>query len=786
MRVVVVSASSASGTRLPLDEFSRRRKANRLGDLSAGFRGPGSLPPSDLGSGISDDRNIFRSPTAPPTASIMSRELPQDHRSRPLANLSNVQQDAPIPWSSFQTQNPTTAWVSDPAVRPPSSTSTLTFADTTSTADPFLSQADRNDLEFTNTQFTRSSRASPSPDSSQYRSSAKPRGAKSWKPLDLTQIEDSENAPSAPENPNLTTNQAPYAVYPPFHYQPRGLTGQRPTSSQPSGPVPPTMLPSSSSQYANPRHNYNSSHQFQPLPSQTARPYVGQNFAPTYPYGQGSLAHHWSNMYSGGRVAQVFGSTLPGPEFLEHVVGARDGQVQFIQHPNGDVSAHQWTEALYHWTNLGQYSNIRKRIEGQLASDRIRGQYSSMLSQLDAVAYFRAVAIQRDPESGHPAPFGPYGMQGLTRNGREDPRSVFDVGYGHYSNPKWHNWSLYGQHATANATGSSPTRGKMHESSQPPDFHEEYDRSTNTTFQQASHQSSRGSGQASEPQRQPSSIQHGPGDYFQDPATETPLNQPHSDPKSRLPDDHIESSQATTASTNTGDIMRDSAAEAPQEKWIYDSGQPVMRTVLHDPLRDSQSGRNDHCDSQHQVISTTSTDQAPVINSHDTLHVSEPDGERTSRPVYDPAHGTDTLDTDPPPSYEESLDDWWQSRNRHRGPANDFEKFAMPIDSNTPPETNKQVTLGLFSALYDTLASYVKDTPQYRYDYFNRFTEPLEWCINKSPNGNQSFFGEDWGTPPSRVGRDPRYRPLNTDSQYAMWAETGRSAGYESRFRRPF
>jgi len=57
-------------------------------------------------------------------------------------------------------------------------------------------------------------------------------------------------------------------------------------------------------------------------------------------------------------------------------------------------------------------------------------------------------------------------------------------------------------------------------------------------------------------------------------------------------------------------------------------------------------------------------------------------------------------------------------------------------------------------------------------DYFARFVEPPEWCIDrnmalgagKSTFGEskvQTFFGElEWVKAPERVGRDPRYRPM--------------------------
>lgn len=72
-----------------------------------------------------------------------------------------------------------------------------------------------------------------------------------------------------------------------------------------------------------------------------------------------------------------------------------------------------------------------------------------------------------------------------------------------------------------------------------------------------------------------------------------------------------------------------------------------------------------------------------------------------------------------------------------------------------------------------TLASYVDDTNP---GHFRRFARVPEWCIDKSAGGNQSFFG-DWGVPPSRVGRDPRYRPTFHEGRYTVFEELDRRGG---------
>jgi hypothetical protein len=98
-------------------------------------------------------------------------------------------------------------------------------------------------------------------------------------------------------------------------------------------------------------------------------------------------------------ITDVFGNELPGPSSMDGNPGTVDGQLQFIQHPNGDVSAHQWSSSRFGWENIGQYSNIRKKIEGQLAADRLKGETAWQSLQQNTLAYFRTVAKQREADA---------------------------------------------------------------------------------------------------------------------------------------------------------------------------------------------------------------------------------------------------------------------------------------------------------------------------------------------------------------------------------------------------
>ncbi|KAL8766279.1 MAG: hypothetical protein Q9209_006911, partial [Squamulea sp. 1 TL-2023] len=56
--------------------------------------------------------------------------------------------------------------------------------------------------------------------------------------------------------------------------------------------------------------------------------------------------------------------------------------------------------------------------------------------------------------------------------------------------------------------------------------------------------------------------------------------------------------------------------------------------------------------------------------------------------------------------------------------------------------------------------------------YFNKFTKAPAWAVDGSMDGNKSFFEKTWGKPPSRVGRDPRYRPTFHEGRYTVFEPT--------------
>ncbi|KAF4556236.1 Hypothetical protein D9617_1g081110 [Elsinoe fawcettii] len=122
-----------------------------------------------------------------------------------------------------------------------------------------------------------------------------------------------------------------------------------------------------------------------------------------------------SASYNKREINEVFGNELPSPTYCSSHPGTKNGQVVFCIHPNGDVSAQQWSSDHYQWVNIGQYSNSRKKTEGQLASTRVRGESEALSLQQSTLAYFHAIAKQREAQVMG-LPFGPKDVQACMPN----------------------------------------------------------------------------------------------------------------------------------------------------------------------------------------------------------------------------------------------------------------------------------------------------------------------------------------------------------------------------------
>ena len=161
----------------------------------------------------------------------------------------------------------------------------------------------------------------------------------------------------------------------------------------------------------------------------------------------------------------------------------------------------------------------------------------------------------------------------------------------------------------------------------------------------------------------------------------------------------------------------------------------------------------------------------------------------------------------PAPTYEEARKreeirskQWWNADTRYHD-LDDFEQSwrqssvpdksllpetSSPTNTRQPPgltaprpapsvlaraeATKSEATSALLLAAIGSVMVN-KNDPK---NHLTRWGKPRAWYLDPSPDGNKSFFGSEWGAPPARIGRDPRYAPLPTSSNFnrydrGMW-----------------
>lgn len=122
----------------------------------------------------------------------------------------------------------------------------------------------------------------------------------------------------------------------------------------------------------------------------------------------------------------------------------------------------------------------------------------------------------------------------------------------------------------------------------------------------------------------------------------------------------------------------------------------------------------------------------------------------------------------PPPRHTpEQVELWWSDRSRRES----LLQGQPTIPPHSKP-TAGELARGVMLPAYKTLLGYSETMER---ENFGRFCRVPEWCIDRTPGGSQSFYG-DWGVPPSRVGRDPRYTPTFHEGRYTVFEEPSRNS----------
>ncbi|RDW61447.1 hypothetical protein BP5796_11339 [Coleophoma crateriformis] len=127
-----------------------------------------------------------------------------------------------------------------------------------------------------------------------------------------------------------------------------------------------------------------------------------------------------------------------------------------------------------------------------------------------------------------------------------------------------------------------------------------------------------------------------------------------------------------------------------------------------------------------------------------------------------------------------ALEDIHRDEVEEPEPANPFGSIRPPHRQLLPPEcapytieemnnmSTAEAATKLLHGAFGTLLAYADNRSTSRSKKSGFVKSPV-WQIDSSEKGNVSFFGEDWGPPPKRFGRDPRYQPTFHNPSNTHW-----------------
>ena len=572
-----------------------------------------------------------------------------------------------------------------------------------------------------------------------------------------------------------------------------------------------------------------------------------------------------------------FAARLPGPELLKTLQGHMEGIVKFVRHHNGDISAHQWSNATMSWCHIGQYSFVRRRTEGPMASFQLSGNANEVMAgQESTLAYFVALAHQCQTSicEGH-----------MANSLDEGPGIVAQV---HEISCRKPITADLEQFITLKEENGVQQRGL---SSSEPNFTEsapgdsKYSMSIrisdNTTFsgsqyynavnpqeledpfvaisrQQALHErqnlqrvvplfdpkysmTGRGKAEGKNGNRQifcnsdemavsplahSSSILVKPTSFMQPKSIlYNPLHSKEdASPLVRKLTDRCETPRNDTVRTVLYDPLAKTMISEPNQapssfREIYMPAGRYADEVIQANASEADFSVSRYCDSHPFIKSpddSLSNCKMPDLRqstpepgwrdrqveiltfftpsmSNEQLketHLNTP--QKWKGPFFDGSNspcgsirlakancGSDNVhgnlhacSSKYSSSYKDELERWWSSGK----PSSLQDEILSHLHSSsrstvgktvdarqTPDNSALSMTSNLECALvsiFDTLSSYIQGPIDQRKGQFGRFGPPPEWCLDRSERGALTFFGEDWGKPPQRLGRDPRYRPI--------------------------
>jgi hypothetical protein len=103
-------------------------------------------------------------------------------------------------------------------------------------------------------------------------------------------------------------------------------------------------------------------------------------------------------------------------------------------------------------------------------------------------------------------------------------------------------------------------------------------------------------------------------------------------------------------------------------------------------------------------------------------------------------------------------------------PSKDLVKNTACTADELEKKIPRELAAPLLDAAFGSLLAYAETGTASRKNLSN-FTPSPAWQIDESDKGNESFFGEDWGPPPKKMGRDGRYPGAFHDPRATHWEE---------------
>lgn len=574
---------------------------------------------------------------------------------------------------------------------------------------------------------------------------------------------------------------------------------------------------------------------------------------------------------------QDFAARLPGPELLKTLQGHMEGVVKFVRHHNGDISAHQWSNATMSWCHIGQYSFARRRTEGPMASFRLSENANEVMAgQESTLAYFVALAHQCQTSicEGYMTSSWDESLGNATKVHEITYENAVTAGLDQFVAFKGESGSQQRVLSNVEPKFTEPIPSDLK-------YNKSICISDKATFS-GSHSYNAVNIQDLEDPFVPMS-RHRTLYKEQKPQSFAPLFDPNNSVTGRGKAEnksgnhrYVCYSDAITVSplAHTSSILVKPESSMQPKKFGYSPhhssedasplvrrltdrcevpGNDAIRTVLYDPLAKTAisepiqvsprfgnmnmlAGRcadevlqadtpeadlslSRSCDS-HTFTSSPNCyscksklpdlrqstpepgwrdRQVEILTfftpnmSNEQLketHLNTP--QKWKGPFFDGANspcgsinlakannGPETVyrnlhafSSKYNSSYIDELERWWSSgkpnrlqneilnhlKPRSRSAVGNVAGIRQIADDGALP-INDNLDYALIS-IFGTLSSYIQGPIDQRKGQFGYFGHPPEWCLDRSERGALTFFGENWGKPPQRLGRDPRYRPI--------------------------